>query len=502
MIAGLDLVPYKEQIKQRCGLVLEGLAEETLISAIHRRMTATGVASPAAYFGKVMGQEDEFQEFVTLMTITETYFYREPEQLALLVDKVIPGMLAEQGTGLPIRILSAGCSTGEEPYSIAMALLERFGEAAPRMFEILGGDINLHALAKARAGRYNRFSFRGLPPDLRARYFRRLGRDGFELAPQVSAMVSFHHFNLLAESFPQEFSNLDVVFFRNVSIYFDEPTRRTIQNSFRRVMTDRGHLVIGSAETLANDLGVFRMVEDGGAFYFVAGTVPEKERPVSDVPFHVQPSGFSFLAPSPVRHPVSDVAVVTARNGNVGQQHRGIAQETPATVPLGVVEVILDLIRDKKFDDAQVLLKQHNRVAQPDATLLVLEGYIRMMGRDFEAAEQLCAQALAADEWSVDAMVLRGLVAKWRDQHDESIRWLKQAVYCRQDCWPAHYYLGEMYRSGAQVDLARRCYRAALQQIEARPDPDGGLILPLGLPVPEVRFLCERHADTAARAGR
>lgn len=480
-----ELAPFKDLIRTRCGLLLEGVGEEPLVIAIRKRMAETGVAGPAGYLARLVAAEDEFQEFVTLLTINETYFYREPEQLMLLVDRLMPRLLADEAASLPITILSAGCSSGEEPYSIAIALLEKFGEAAARMVRILGGDIDHHALARARAGRYTAFSFRSLAPELRRRYFQPAGRDAMVVDERVKAMVSFHHLNLLAEAFPPALGALDVVFFRNVSIYFDVSTRRTIQQAFRRVMTPRGHLVIGSAETLANDLGIFRLVEDQGAFYFVQGDMPVSAPPVS--------------APRPAPPPPRPVPA-PARLHLVSPPPPAPPAPPPAA---GIsVEEARALIRDKQFDRVDLLLGARNRQGPADATLLALEGYARLMARDFAAAADLGAGALAADEWSVDGLVLLGLAAKWRDATQEAIGWLKKAVYLRPECWPAHYYLGELYRAAESPDLSRRSYRVAWQQLSGRPEPDGGLALPLGLPAAEVLFLCERQAGAARSAQR
>ena len=483
MIDAQELQPFQDMIRLRCGLVLDGLRQDVLSTAVRRRMEATGASSPSLYFAQVMAAEDEFQELVSLMTINETYFYREPEHLDLLVDHLMPLLLP--GRHLPVRILSAGCSTGEEPYSIAIALLERFGEAAAGMVQILAGDIDHHALAKARAARYGAFSFRGLTPELTSRYFRRVGRDDLVVADAARRMVRFFHCNLLDQPFPIELADLDVVFFRNVSIYFDAATRRKIQTTLRQAMSDRGVLITGTAETLANDLGLFHLVEHRGIFHFCRMPAPDggakdgRGSPIGACPV-------SAVPPAPLAS--AEIARLVPADPPV---------EPGPEVPM--VDRVRGLIRDKRFADALTLL---GAVATGNgATLLVLRAYARLMARDFAAADADAAAALAVDEWSVEAMVVRGLAAKWRDRPDQAIRWFRQAVYCRRDCWAAHFYLGELYRAQGHEDPAQRCYRVALQRIGVDPDPDGGLSLPLGLPVAEVSFLCRRHAGQTAGVG-
>ncbi len=472
-----ELAPFKELIRTRCGLKLEGTGEEPLVIAIRKRMNVAGLHGAQAYLSLLAAREDEFQEFVTLLTINETYFFREPEQISLLTDVLMPRLLADPGCKLPIRILSAGCSSGEEPYSIAIALLERFGDGAAGMVRIHGGDLDHYALAKARAGRYTAFSFRSLDPILRDRYFHPSGHNASVVDERVKSMVSFHHLNLLAHDFPPGLQDLDVVFFRNVSIYFDEPTRRSIQESFRRAMSERGHLVIGSAETLANDLGVFRLEQEGSAFYF---TSREKSvRPVA-IPVPVSSPHKARLDPRPpvpARPPVA------------------ISPPIP-TAPMLDREEMVRLIRDKKLDQAEAALMARNTQAPPDAGLLALQGYVRLLARDFAGAAELGEKALTADEWSVDSLMLLGLAAKWTDAADMALSWFKKAVYVRHECWPAQYYLAELLRASGAVDQARRGYRVVLQHLGSHPDPDGGLLLPLGLPLNEIRFLCERQTGS------
>ncbi len=478
MIDAGTLARFKELIRSHCGLQSDGLGQEPLVAAIDKRVAALGLDDAPTYFARLVANEDEFQELVTLLTINETYFYREPEQLRLLTDRLMPRLLAEANGRLPIRILSAGCSSGEEPYSIAIAMLEKYGEAAARMVRILGGDIDHYALAKARAGRYGAFSFRSLDTDLRQRYFHPLAGGTMVVDDKVKAMVSFHPLNLLSRGFPPALCDLDVVFFRNVSIYFDEATRRQIQQGFAHAMCEHGHLVTGSAETLANDLGVFTLAEEDGAFFF------HRKAPPRAVPApHPVPASRPERSRAPAPLPKLPIP-------------------RPAP-PEPDLDEIRSLIRDKRFDRVDLILGPRNRQGRPAADLLALEGYVRLLGRDFQTARQLGEKALAADEWSVDALVLLGLAAKWQGQLEDAAAWLKKAVYVRHECWPAHYYLADVQKSLGMMESAQRSYRVTLQQLgEVNPHPDGGLVLPLGLPAAEIRFLCERQARPARMAGR
>jgi len=129
-----------------------------------------------------------------------------------------------------------------------------------------------------------------------------------------------------------------------------------------------------------------------------------------------------------------------------------------------------------------------------DTSLLLLKAHIQFNRKEFELAEASARQALETDPWSIDAFVLLGLAAKWRDLVKEAIRWFKQAVYARHECWLARYYLADLYRAGGESDKARREYRGVLQLLSQSTVPDHGIkVLPLGMVHSELRFLCEHQ---------
>ena len=125
----------------------------------------------------------------------------------------------------------------------------------------------------------------------------------------------------------------------------------------------------------------------------------------------------------------------------------------------------------------------------------LLKAHALINRKDFSAAEELAQRVLAADTWSIDALLLLGLAAKWRKQSAAAIRHFKQAAYAHHECWPAHYYLADLYRASGEIELARRSYRAAIQLLSGTvPRPMPGIkYVPFGLPVDEVRFLCEHQ---------
>jgi len=385
-----------------------------------------------------------------------------------------------------------------------MALLDKYGDSASRLFSFVGGDIDSAVLTKARNGRYTDFSFRGVSPEIKSRYFDK-DRWGNLLKPAVRELVSFHELNLLAEHFPAALHDFDIVFFRNVSIYFDTPTRRIIQRNLASLMKDDAVLVLGTAETLANDLGVLPLFEEDGLFYFVKGTppLPEIAAPASTALPPAQPATLPPpVLPSPPESPQLSPLLVPPGSWTLpsAPPPSCSAPATPAPPPVDLATARL-WVREKRYEPALTALTALLAVDPKNIEIFLLQAHVLLERRDFAGAERLAQQALAIDNWSVDAFLLLGLAAKWQQQAGEAIRWLKQAAYIRHECWPAHYYLGDLHRHGGNGELAQRAYRVVIQLL-AGGEPDTGIkYLPLGLPPAEIRFLCE-HQLTKLHAGK
>ena len=495
-----DTGALKALIKTRCGLLIEGNGEEVLQQALTERANALAIQA-ASYYARVASDEAEFQELVNLLTINETYFFREPEQIRLLVDRLAPRFLAAREGLAPVRILSAGCSSGEEPYSLVMALLDRYGESVSNLFDVAGGDIDSKVLTKARNARYTEFSFRGVPASVRSRYFDK-ERQIYTLKPDVRNLVHFHELNLLADNQPTVLHDFDIIFFRNVSIYFDAPTRKTIQQNLVTLMKDNGVLVIGTAETLANDLGVLPLIEEDGLFYFAKGQPPLPEASLCKPRTQRTVPTWTMPPPAPMFQPTAVASTKPSLATPVISEVRP-PPELASSIPPGQKPALTSarqLTHDRHYDDALSCLNAFLATAPENAEAQLLKAYVLINRKDFAAAEVLAQRVLAHDAWSVDALLLLGLAAKWQQQNKQAIGWFKQAVYTRHECWPAHYYLADLYRhsgNGEDVELARRAYRVVIQLLagagSAKEAEAGILHVPLDLPFGEIRFLCEHH---------
>jgi chemotaxis protein methyltransferase CheR len=199
----------------------------------------------------------EFDQIFDLVTTNETYFFREPAQLTAFIDEIIPDLLSRKALK-KIRIWSAGCSSGEEPYSLAM-LLQEAGWYDHAAFEIFASDINQQVLSKARKGQYRENAFRATTPVMREKYFTKDTESTWRVKDEIRNRVSFGRLNLYDEARVSLLGHLDVVFCRNVIIYFDDASKKVVVKNFYNRLVEGGYLLLGHSESLISLSTQFRL---------------------------------------------------------------------------------------------------------------------------------------------------------------------------------------------------------------------------------------------------
>lgn len=246
---GADFDLICKMLKCRSGLILSVEKAYLLESRLRPVIRKYGLADMTALVERVRRQDIRIIADITdAMTTNETSFFRDLRPFSAFRETVLPALMANRAAKKSFRILCAAASTGQEPYSLAIILAEEAVRLRGWSCEIVAIDISATALERARAGVYSQFEIqRGMPTPLLLKYFRRTGED-WQIADELRAMVRFREFNLLNELTP--FGSCDVVFCRNVLIYFDRETKaRTLQNLSRRIPQD-GALVLGASETV------------------------------------------------------------------------------------------------------------------------------------------------------------------------------------------------------------------------------------------------------------
>ena len=246
-----------EEYQRLCALIYDvsGIAlgdqkQSLMASRLSKRLRTLGLKTFSEYCEHVVHDpsREEFTCMLDLISTNKTDFFREPKHFEFLREEILPERTREK----QVRIWSSACSTGEEPYTIAMTLYDGVSDPGQWDFKILATDLSTRVLAKAASGTYDEERVQDVPPEVVRRHFLR-GRGEKEgqlkVKPHLAEIIQFRHLNLMDERFPIK-SPLDVIFCRNVMIYFDRPTQERLVNKFYRYLKPGGHLFIGHSESL------------------------------------------------------------------------------------------------------------------------------------------------------------------------------------------------------------------------------------------------------------
>jgi chemotaxis protein methyltransferase CheR len=241
-----------------------------LIGRCERRMVALGVSGPAEYIEHITVRPSAIAEIRLLLneiTIGESYMFRHPAQLDALRNVIFPQILEIKGGSAVkrLRFWCAGCSTGEEPYTLAMVLSEQREKLlAGWSFDILASDLNDNSLETARAGIYGEYSLRSTSEVLRKKYFKDVGDKKLQVNEQLKSLIRFDRINLSDESKMLFQKGIDIIFCCNVLIYFDLPSKRRVVRHFHSDLMPGGYLFLGHAESLFQVNDTFRLVHFPG----------------------------------------------------------------------------------------------------------------------------------------------------------------------------------------------------------------------------------------------
>lgn len=232
---------FKKDVYALTTIDLNAYKEKQMRRRIDSLLTKNKVNSYDAYVALIKQDKDKFEQFVNFLTINVSEFYRNPEQWDFLDKEVFPAMIKQFGQNL--TIWSAACSTGDEPYSLVMALSKH---VPLNQIKIIATDIDRQVLDKARVGLYNEKSIEGVPADLKAKYFTPVG-GSYKIADSIKARVEFREHNLLKDPYP---SGCHLIVCRNVVIYFTEEAKTEIYKKFNNALVKDGMLFIGSTEQI------------------------------------------------------------------------------------------------------------------------------------------------------------------------------------------------------------------------------------------------------------
>ena len=260
IITDEDFLKFKEYFYRRTGISFERSKRYFVDKRLVERIEATGTGTFRGYFTMLRFQAsgEELQQLTNIMTVNETYFLREEYQFKCLVDSILPQIVHRRVGADPIRIWCIPSSSGEEPYSVAMFLLENWPGIKEWDVEIISSDIDTSILRRARAGRYSARSVQYIPDPWLKKYFKSVG-DEYQLCDDLRKAVEFTRVNLAEPADTLSYRNFDVIFCRNLLIYFDDASRKTASETFYEALNPGGYLCLGHSESMSRISSLFEV---------------------------------------------------------------------------------------------------------------------------------------------------------------------------------------------------------------------------------------------------
>ncbi len=495
-IAPEDLVELAALLKERVGLHVRPDGHAALRLALGARLDELGGAAPDArvYLGLLRSQsggDEELRRLLPLVTVGKTSFFRDERQFRAL-EALLPGLLARaRGSGRRLAIWSAGCATGEEPYSIAMTAAAAGAE--PEHLELLATDVNPEAVAHAARGAYDERRAREVPGPLRERHFDRDG-DRYHVRASLRRLIAaIRPHNLVSGTMPRPEGGWDVIFCRNVIIYFDTPTTQHVLTHFLHALAPGGYLFLGYSESLFRIFDGFELTEVAGAFLYrrpetVRTTplpAPRPIRPVMPLP----------SAPPVVRH----VALPPAAPQRIPTP-APVPAPQPPLAPQEYLDAAVALFAEGRFGAARELLERLLEKGGEDLavrlTLANLYGILRQVDR----ARECYVAALQLESLSAEAHLFFGIHLLAEGETEPAALELSRALFLDPDLALAHYWLGRCREAQRDPARARLSYRNALAAHERRPDGKRQAFLGYYPDVPEDGAAFVRAAQYALAA--
>jgi chemotaxis protein methyltransferase CheR len=438
----------RDLIAEKSGIYFDLGKRESLKDNLLERMEDCGLSSFADYFNLLSSPAGtkEFDHLLNLITIPETYFFRDRAQFSALERFVIPEIVKKKSyPGASLRIWSAGCSTGEEPYTIAMILAVAMVD---RPIQILATDVSHHALKAAREGVYTARSVRDMPQEYLNRFFTKNG-DHYLLAESIKQMVEFRYFNLVSEPYPlTEMSGWDIIFCRNVTIYFQAEATRKVIHNFYLSLREGGYLFAGYSESLRYISDEFNTVHMEGAFFYQKGvpqkTVRKRARKIRGL-----------------RASTAGITRKQEPKAGAGSNSNEIEQ---------ICATAKELLEMGQPERASEILNPYLREATAPESVILLQAEIALNRGDLDKAVQLCERLVQREPLSIAGHYLLGIIYRTWEDEARAIEEFRKLLYLEPEHALARFNLGELYSQVGQFDEARVEYVEVVRLLKKMPE--------------------------------
>lgn len=454
-----DYGRFNRLLLERCGMYFSESRQAELASGVKQAFAASMCTNLDDYYRLLLDPKAgavDMDRLINAVTVSETHFFRNQPQFDALYHHVLPELIRRRQSMRTMRIWSAGCASGEEPYSIAILLRELLPDIDDWSITILGTDINNEALYRARKALYGEWAFREeRAARLRSRYFRPVGKL-YELNPEVQRMVTFSRLNLAEDVYPNYETNttaMDLILCRNVTIYFSESVTQMVVSRFYESLVDEGWLIVGHAEPSVSIYAQY-------ATYNYPGTVLYKRSHHSQP---LLPESQWLSLPLLNFHMEHDV---------VKQLPTETFQAAPQHKKSDRFEHALQLLQYGRSEEARNVLLEVVKSRPSDAKVRAALGQAFANLGEWGLAEFWCSEAVHLDKLAADAYYTLALVFQHQGELNLAIANMKKVVYLQRDNVLGHFGLADLYRDKEQWAQAQKSLDNARRLLDMRADEE------------------------------
>lgn len=460
-----DVIHFRDLIAKQLGLYFDESKFGNLTKLLHHQVQSKG-EEYAHYLKRLDAATRPYEELYSLvgeLTVTETYFLRNLDQFNAYCEVALPDRLAASAEWQTVRVLSAGCASGEEPYSLALMTHEHYAHALHRIV-INAFDLNSAMLAKAARARYTNWSLRDFPAELKARWFKS-DADCFVLDETIRKLVNFEQRNLAHEA-PDlwQSASLDIVFCRNVLMYFSPEQAQAVIKRIAYALVPGGYLFLGHAETLRGLSDDFHLCHTHGTFYY-------QRKDELSAPQHIAPEFVARWRPAAalgdtawveaIQHASERIQALTipssptVESANIGAQV-SVTDEVPN------LHRALEFLHRERYDQTleQLGILPAGQANDPDA--LLLKAVSLSHSGALAAAEVTCRELLARDELNAGAYYVLALCREGAGDLPGAMEQDQTAVYLDAGFAMPRLHLGLLARRQGELAQARRDLTEAL----------------------------------------
>ncbi|HWJ34838.1 MAG TPA: CheR family methyltransferase [Steroidobacteraceae bacterium] len=517
-LAAAEIEGFRSLVAQGLGLYFDDAKLDFLADVVQRRMAATGCELFSSYRKRIASLPTRREEIRTLaeqLTVNETYFFRYGDHFRAFAEVIVPNRIQARGNDHRFRILSAGCASGEEAYTLAILIRERYPQLASWDIGIHGIDVNALMVGKAIRAKYSAWSLRDTSADVQMKYFRADGRDFF-LDGAVKRDVTFEERNLVEEdpSFWQS-DAFDVVLCRNVTMYFTSEIARSVIARIARSIVPGGFLFLGHAENLRGVSQEFHLRHTHETFYYQRRETHEMDADLAFSQASAETGAFRIHIPAGtepdetwfniIRRASDHVSSLTQeKSGPTASASVNVtpAPDTRANAPAAPWDrtLALELLRKERFAEAAELLQALPAESKADPDTQLLLAVLLTNGGDLPEAEKVCLNVLMLDELNAGAHYLMALCREHAGDRDGAMEHDQAATYLDAAFAMPHLHLGLVAKRSADMETARRELGLALPLL-AREDASRILLFGGGFTRGALIEFCQAELCASGGAG-